>query len=285
VISETPYFESAVVRHGVDSGSSLLVPAEAAAKLEVGSTYYWKLVSENKHGLAESIAPYKQFVVDPSAPAMGDQTPGARASDKMITAASLRGEVKPDYGALLNATGWKPAAGPKGAAGGAVELDGSRGIVRYRLLGFPEEDYSVSIWAMLTRPHGRQYGQVFSAWTAGMDDPLRLVVVDNTLYARIEAGQFYGTKGVPLEVERWTHVAAVKQNSKLTLYVDGSPRATADVPVLLSTASEEFALGGNPRYSGPEFLACKLADLKFYARALSGGEIKQVYEAGKTVRE
>jgi hypothetical protein len=203
----------------------------------------------------------------------------------MITAASLRGEVKPEYGVLLNARGWKPATGPKGTPGSAIELDGSRGIVKYRLLGFPEENYSVSIWAALTRPHGGGYGQVFSAWAKGMDDPLRLVVVDNTLYARIEAGRFYGTEGVPLEVGRWTHLAAVKRGDRLTLYVDGSSRATAEVPLLLATVSEEFALGGNPRYSGPEFLACKLADLEFYARALSAAEIKQVYEAGKPVSD
>ena len=114
---------------------------------------------------------------------------------------------------------------------------------------------------------------------------MRLVVVDNTLYARIEAGQFYGTKGVPLKVGRWTHVVAVKEGGKLTLYVDGSARETSDVPILLSTVSDEFALGGNPRYSGPEFLACKLADLKFYARALSAKEIKQAYEAGRPKEE
>jgi hypothetical protein len=285
VISETPQFEKTVVRDSVTSGSSLVVPADLAVKLQSGGTCYWKVVAENEHGVAESIAPYKQFVIDPSAPAMGDQTPGARASDKMITAAPLRGELKPDYGVLLNATGWKPAAGPQGAPGSAIELDGSRGIVRYRLLGFPEENYSVSIWVALTRPHGRQYGQVFSAWTKGMDDPLRLVVVDNTLYARIEAGQFYGTKGVPLEVGRWTHVAAVKKGDKLTLYVDGSPRATAEVPVLPATVSEEFALGGNPRYNGPEFLACKLADMKFYARTLSAMEVKDAYEAGRPTRD
>jgi DUF1680 family protein len=280
-ISRTPSFEEVALRHSVTSGSSLVVPAEVATGLPAGETYYWKVVAENEHGSAASIPPYKQFVIDPSAPAMGDQTPGVRASDKMVTAASLRGEVKPDYGVLVHAAGWKPAAGPKGRPATAVELDGSGGIIRYRLLGFPEENYSVSVWVALTRPHGRQYGQVFSAWTGGMDDPLRLVVVENRLYARIEAGQFYGTKGVPLEVGRWTHVAAVKQGEKLTLYVDGASQVTADVPVLPSTASDEFALGGNPRYSGPEFLACKLADLKFYARALPAAEVKQDYEAGK----
>jgi DUF1680 family protein len=280
-ISESPRFETVAVSQGTTSGSSISIPATDSSKLKPNITYYWKIEAENEHGVAESLTPYKRFIIDPTAPALGDGTPGARPSDKMLTAASLRGDVKPDYGALLKAQGWKPAAGRQGANAGAVELDGVQGMVTYKLHGFPEEDYSVTIWVSLTRPHGKQYGQVFSAWTRGMDDPLRLVVIENKLYARMEAGRLYGTEGVPLEVGRWTHVAAVKEADKLTLYIDGKPRGTAEVPVLLSTVSEEFALGGNPRYSGPEFLACRLADLKFFAKALSADEIKRLHDAGE----
>ena len=54
-------------------------------------------------------------------------------------------------------------------------------------------------------------GQIFSAWAAGMDDPLRLVVENGKLFARIEAGGGFGTPGVPIDAGRWHHVAAVKR--------------------------------------------------------------------------
>jgi len=41
------------------------------------------------------------------------------------------------------------------------------------------------------------------------------------------------------------------------------------------------AVGGNPAYRGaPEFLAVHLADLRFYARALSGAEVRALFQAG-----
>jgi len=35
-----------------------------------------------------------------------------------------------------------------------------------------------------------------------------------------------------------------------------------------------LVIGGNPHFGGPEFLACRLADLRFYARALSADEVR-----------
>ena len=107
-----------------------------------------------------------------------------------------------------------------------------------------------------------------------MDDPLRLVVQGQQLFARIEAQRAYGTEGVPIELHRWYHVAVVKQASRLTLFVDGQAAAAAQVPELLWSGSTEFALGGNPRFSGPEFLAGRFAQLQFWARALAPAEIR-----------
>ena len=45
------------------------------------------------------------------------------------------------------------------------------------------------------------------------------------------------------------------------------------VPAFLPTQATDCALGGNPHYSGNEFLAASFADFAFYARALSDVEI------------
>ncbi len=282
VIADQPAFAPPLVRESRVGGPPVVVPAEAAVKLRPGVRYYWKLIAENDHGASESLGPPKSFVIDPAAPpAAVDEAFGPRESDLMLTAAPLEGDVKPSYGALEDARGWKPAAGPKGNDRGAVELDGTGGMIRYKLFAFPQADYTAAVWVMLTRMPDQHYGQVFSAWSAGLDDPLRLVVTGGKLHARIEAGQFLGADGVPVEAGRWMHVAAVKREGKLTLFLDGQPRATADVPATIGSGSTAFALGGNPRYSGPEFLPCRLADLRFYAKALSEEEVRALFASGE----
>jgi hypothetical protein len=280
VIADGPDCGNVVLRCGEKSGGWMLVPQEKAKQLKPHASYYWKVIARNEHGQTESVPPPKQFVVDPTAPSLAGNWPyGQREPDQMVTEAPLRGDVKPAYGELLQAKGWQPAAGPDGSLHAAIALDGKGGMIKYKLLTFPEEDYTVSIWVSVTRMPSTNYGQVFSAWAAGMDDPLRLVVQGGRLYARIEAGVGYGTEGFPLKTDKWFHVAGVKQGAKLTLYIDGQAHSTAKAPPALVSSAADFAIGGNPNFGGPEFLAARLADLKFYARALSPDEVKQLHQS------
>jgi hypothetical protein len=68
---------------------------------------------------------------------------------------------------------------------------------------------------------------------------------------------------------------AVKQASTLKLYLDGKPAGTCPAPEFSTTQAKECALGGNPHYSGNEFLAAGFADFHFYGRALNPAEIRQ----------
>jgi hypothetical protein len=65
LIAESPDFSPVVVRCA-GSGSALDVPAEQVMKLRPGHPYYWKLRATNPHGAAESIAPWKQFMIEVS---------------------------------------------------------------------------------------------------------------------------------------------------------------------------------------------------------------------------
>lgn len=287
VISPSPQFDVVAARCEGSDVSSLVLPAETVKTLALQKPgfsekpgFYWKLVATNEHGKAESIAPYKRLVIDPAQPPMADSRAG-RASDQLLTGALLRGDVQPQYGRLLEAHGWKACAGPGGDTNGAIELDGQQGMVTYAVEEFPDRDYGVSIWARVTQMPGARLGQIFSAWCRGMDDPLRVVVQGEQLFARLEAGQFFGTEGCKLETNRWYHVAVVKQAEQLTLYVDSVVRQTARVPAAVSSAADRVAIGGNPAYRGaPEFLAVQLADLRFFARALPAEEIRALFQAG-----
>ncbi len=275
VVSASPDFREVVLTSAAKDGSWLVLPKDEAGKLKPGKAYYWKVIARNEYGQSESLPPYKQFTIDPTVPPLSYNWPyGQREKDQMVTAAPLRGEIKPSYGVLADGKGWKPAPGPDNQPNTAIELDGTQGIVRYKLLLFPEDDYSVSIRLMVTRFPTTQYGQIFSAWCGGMDDPLRVVVAGDKLSARIEAGELYRTGDATLETGRWYHVAVVKQNNKLTLYVDGKAHSAGAAPAVVTSNAHDFALGGNPHFAGPEFLAARLADLEFFARALSAEEVK-----------
>ena len=106
-----------------------------------------------------------------------------------------------------------------------------------------------------------------------MDDPLRLTVDDGKLFARIEAQRVFTTRGVRITPGAWHHVVAVKSGPKLILYLDGRAQETIEVPAALNTAARVCALGGNPNYSGNEFLEADFAQFKLLARAMSAEEV------------
>ena len=279
-ISDSPSFQNLLLETDERPGRWLTVGAEQTRQLAPGTTYYWRIVARNENGYRQSVAPYKSFQIDPDAdPVAAGGLYGERLEDAMVTAATLAGTIEPEYGSLIEGRGWKPAPGPGGVDKGAVGVDGERGMIKYKVAVFPEEDYSLSIWFLVDRMQETRYGQIFSAWSAGMDDPLRLFVSGGRLSARIEAGKFFDTASVPVETEKWYHAACVKCRDKLTLFVDGKRVDTIDVPAWVVSSARNFALGGNPNYTGsPEFLAGRLAGLRFYAKALSDEEVKRLAE-------
>lgn len=157
-----------------------------------------------------------------------------------------------------------------------IELNGSE-MKTFPITEFPEEDYSVSVRVNVQDlPVGR-LAQIFSGWTAGGDDPLRIVFDKGRLFARIEnPGGGSSTDGFTVSTNEWHHIAAVKSGNRLSLFVDGQMRGQTSAPMPLLTESRSVVLGGNPKYSGNEFLRAKFSDFKFYARALEESEIKQL---------
>jgi len=203
-----------------------------------------------------------------------------RGPRDLLAASPLDGDGKPSFGVLDAAKGISPARDRHGKEGGAVAFGGEACGVTYRTGAFPERDYTFHAWVCPKGLPTERLQQVFSAWAAGMDDPLRVVFQGHEIFARIEAQKGYATDGVRAENGKWIHVAAVKEGPKLTLYVDGEPRAAAGIPEQVFSAAQDFAIGANPHYSGNECLIGAVDDFGFHARALTAQQIAEIHRAG-----
>ena len=236
------------------------------------SPIYWRVISKDSHG--ETIADVLPawFRIDASAPLQAlPPEPKFGPNGEMIVH-SLRGDDAPKFGELK-------AGKSSSRDGGGTEVNGQDQMLIYAVPAWPEEDYTVCVRVWLKAHPPKRIGQVFSAWAGGMDDPLRIVVDGGKIFARIEAGGGFSTPGTPVETGRWYSVAATKRGGTLTLFVDGQVVGSCAAPEFMTTQAQDCALGGNPHFSGKEFLAARFADFRFYAKALSTEEIQSLAAA------
>lgn len=279
LVGRTPDVADPVLTIDAGRGPRLVVSQQDASRLKPGVDYYWRLVAINEVGSTRSMGPAGRFRIDTTLPPLADEdfTEYGQRADGVLVEAALAGDPKPEYGKLLKAAGFSPAAGPDGKPHGAVALDGQSGMLTYRLRAYPPDQYTVAFWFAHDSSDGR-FGQLFSAWNRGMDDPLRICVTGGKLYARTEAGNGFSTEGVAVERGRWYHAVAVKSGPQLKLYLDGKPVGAMTLPAMLASQSQDFALGGNPHYSGNEFLPCRIAKFSMRLGAMPADEVAALYE-------
>ena len=213
--------------------------------LEPRAEHFWKVTAKNENGAAESEP--RSFLVDPELPQVPESVFAAL-------------EPGPD-GVILRL--------PE-----EVSFDGEKEKLVRAIPFFPSRDFSVVVRVKLKKlPEGR-IAQVFSAWAKGVDDPLRITIDGGKVFARIETpGGSPSTEGAPIALGEWVHLAAVKEGTKLTLYVNGEARSSVAVPGEVDSDAETVGLGGNPNYPGNEYLAASIKDFALYARALGAEEI------------
>ncbi len=228
---------------------------------------FWRVVTVGPNGETIADVPPARFVVDPDAPPQALPVEPRIGPDSELVIHSLRGDAPPKFGQLIS-----PSPGVTSSEG--TELNGLDQMLRYSITAWPEEDWTVALRVRIRQMPRQRLGQVFCAWCRKMDDPLRLVIEGGKLYARTEAGSGFSTAGVPVEPGRWYAVAAVKRDGQLQLWLDGEVVGSCATPDYLPTQATDCALGGNPHYSGNEFLAATFAGFAFYARALSDAEIQ-----------
>lgn len=244
------------------------------ADLPSGSDLFWRVRARN--GVGESVSEVARFRLDSNLSNTFVDQPAAYEyrADGLILGDNLDGRAAPEYGLVDLSSGVSAANDRKGRVGGAVAVNG-KGMLRYRTPGLPADTFSLSVWFQVGTPRP-VLTQVFSAWSRGGDDPLRVCVIDGKVYARIEGNGGANTRGVPVVPGEWTHVAAVKQGGNLRFYVNGAPVDSVPAPALLSSVSKDVALGGNPHHTGDEFFHGAVDDLALFARPLSADEINEL---------
>lgn len=274
-VARDPDFEE-VVATAEDITRSWLILEDQP--VEAGR-YYWRVTATNEHGARANEGGPGQFTVDPDLPPDPDAVPRdvALGPEGVLVASDLAGSAEPSYGELLEARGVQPCPGPEGAADGGLRFDGESSMVTYAVPYWPEESYSLTIWARPGDCSADRLHQIFSAWPRPMDDPLRVYLREGQLIAGWEAsGQAVGTPPVDVRAGEWSHIAAVKGGTQLRLYLDGQEVAAVHAPAWVRSLATDFALGGNPHYTGGnEHYRGDLAHFALYARALSPEEVAE----------
>jgi len=196
--------------------------------LAAGGEWLWRVESLGLAGESWPDAPPACFTIDPRAPPQVLAPEPRLGPDCVIIAHSLRGDSTPAFGELKSMSA--AARDDDGTL-----LDGKAQRVVYSVPVWPEDDFTAQVSVKITEFPTNRIGQIFSAWCAPMDDPLRLVLDGGKLFACIEAGAGLSTPGVPLKADEWHQVAAVKQGGTLTLYLDGKSAGSCPVPELSVT--------------------------------------------------
>jgi len=240
-----------------------------ALRAKAGSELWWRVITVGSNIETAADAPPARFTLAKDAPPQSLPPEVKAGPTGELVVHSLRDEKSPKFGSVLS-----EKFESRDAEG--VRLNGRDQMLVYSVPAWPEEDFTVAVRVRIEEmPKGR-IGQIFSAWAACTDDPLRLVVDNAKLFARIEAGGAFATQGVPIDTGHWHQVAAVKHGSRLTLFLDGKSVGSSAAPEFTTTAARDCALGGNPHFSGNEFLAATFADFSLWARALSREDLRQM---------
>ncbi|GMW00671.1 MAG: hypothetical protein AMXMBFR84_18080 [Candidatus Hydrogenedentota bacterium] len=240
--------------------------------LEAGKTYYWQVAAKTEGREVAALNGPKAFdVVAPDA---------SVGTGEVLIHASLHGTADPATGVLREAAAVVPAMGYRGEEGTGLAFDGKTSKVVYRVDDFPVLDYTLSILVKPQGPQqkGQQWYQICSAWKKGMDDPLRISLVDGRVVAQMEMAKG-GARidGPAIPDHAWTRVTLVKDRSELRLYINGQFFGQTVVPELLDTEADSLGIGCNPNFGQLEGLSAVFSNLVFESVARSDAEILTAY--------
>ncbi|HOE95416.1 MAG TPA: LamG domain-containing protein [Candidatus Sumerlaeota bacterium] len=201
--------------------------------------------------------------------------------DRLMLRDALDGAPAPDPGAVLMAENLAPAVNRRDEPAGALAFNGMNSALVYSSPYFTRDACSFMAWVRVEGADAKAEGprHLFSAWAAAHDDPLRVTVEGNQIYAAVEAGQVHATRAAPLPPGPWFHVAVVKEGAALILYLNGEPAAAGDIPTGAESAATNFALGFLPEGAGSGHFHGALDDCTLHARALTADEVLKMYRA------
>jgi hypothetical protein len=143
----------------------------------------------------------------------------------------------------------------------------------------PQRTWTLAAWIRPETPPGHlDFGsiRVLYADTGGVLFALR---PDGRLHLHVlEAGQSWTTSPsltsrIRIEPNRWTHVAGTSDGRRIRLYINGS--LAGETLCQASVHSQTAAIGCNPYGDRSGFFLGLVDEVKLYARALTGEEIRR----------
>ncbi|MBL7644767.1 MAG: glycoside hydrolase family 127 protein [Candidatus Hydrogenedentes bacterium] len=231
---------------------------------------YWTVNATGPGGEAGSQnGPFK-FTIDPALP---------EAESGLLLDAPLHGKSAALTGNLIINEHARAVPGRDGKENGALYFDGRKTKLVYDIGAFPARNYSLSAWFAPDNlaANDDKWHHIFSAWAQGSDDPLRVSVQNKRLVANIEMPDGGAhCPGAELKDGEWTHVAVVKEETQLRLYVNGALIHTTTVPEELKTSATKIGLGCNPNFGELEGYQGAISDVRFYAGALTDAAIQRL---------
>lgn len=185
-------------------------------------------------------------------------------------------------GSLVNGAGWTT-----GTSGQAAVLDGVDDYVRiFHTAALDAFPLSLTVWFRTSATTG--VSGLVNKYVAGSYDGYQVFVTDGDLcawYLRDATSYVYDGGACPLRTSgyndgRWHQAAFVVDASGGRLYVDGT--ATGSLPWTGQsgppTTVQDVHVGHYPgAFAGVEYLAGTVDELRIYGRALSAGDVLQVY--------
>jgi hypothetical protein len=191
----------------------------------------------------------------------------------------LDGNGTPTIGQLLEEVGISSATDRKGLDSSAVSMNGHDSRLQYRLPYFPDENYTFLLWVRpeAIDPNDVSLHQIVSSWSSSYDDPLRITIIADSLFAGIENETPFMTSGHKIDNHQWYQIAVVKDKNQFRLFINGASIEQIEVPAQVKTQAKDIGIGYNPHYDEGEYFNGILDDVNFYARSLSIEEIADIY--------
>ena len=232
--------------------------------------YYWQVEARQGERKAGAVNGPFSFTLD---------TNTQTSLRGTVLKATLAGVPTPQEGKLLVCKDVAPASGRSGSAQGALAFNGTSSKLMYDAPQFPLRTYTFAAWfcPQGLEADGRRWHQIVSAWCTSANDPLRVSVQDQELVVSIEQpnGGCH-LSGGRVENGKWAHVAVVKKNAELTLYVNGKQVGRAAVSATFQPGPKNVGIGCNPNYGGQETFQGALAEVVFVREALSEEAVRRL---------
>ena len=185
-------------------------------------------------------------------------------------------------------SGAEPVVDRNGTRASALAFDGVDDSVRFEQAGALNvaQDFSIALWIEPGEQIGNAWYTLFEKsdpergghsryglWLHGVRPAACFEASDNSQQPCVESE-------VDLPLDGWHHVAAVRDQRRLIIYIDGAEVANGFVGLHEVSQTNFDAFIGNDGYEpGAPWLDATLDDLRVYNRALSPAEIIELAES------